>query len=468
MPAALQGSKPLLLEVSLARAPTACKLERHGVALGSLPHSSNMAKSVDPVQAARKAAVKREAKRNRERKERAQEARTLRQDTSGLERQIQRLESRTTLDSDDQDELTRLQAEVANVKRIKENYIRKHPDQRNFVRGFEDGNDAAGPSSSRASTSHTASAHPHTQGASSSTTARDPKWSIYYDPIFNPYGAPPPGMLYLEKSHAQLIAEGLLDAAKPPPLPEETSDFSGSDQDSDDSSVDEDMKDIVLPNGPPPLRYDLGHKPAHGASTSNTGRKRGDFGTQRGRGQDYNRSQYGGRGSSQPHHQQGARQRANYHQGTATRYKHNTSNLPPRPASAVTAGQVSHPSSSVQPAGSARPPGPPPAVPDGVIISAEPQLRDFKKESTAFVPAALRKKQLEEKARVKRGLPGRIDAAPISQDMTSSTSASHQDKPDLLRSVQAHLPPKQARPAQKDGSKTEYDQFLNEVSDLLQ
>ncbi len=51
--------------------------------------------------------------------------------------------------------------------------------------------------------------------------------------------------------------------------------------------------------------------------------------------------------------------------------------------------------------------------------------------------------------------------------MTSSTSASHQDKPDLLRSVQAHLPPKQARPAQKDGSKTEYDQFLNEVSDLL-
>jgi len=109
-----------------------------------------------------------------------------------------------------------------------------------------------------------------------------------------------------------------------------------------------------------------------------------------------------------------------------------------------------------------------------VVISAEPQLRDFKKESTAFMPAALRKKQQEEKARIKRGLPGRIDAAPISEDMSSSSSASHKNKPDLLKSVQAHLLPKDARAtgggskdAASSSSKKEYDQFLNEIGDLL-
>lgn len=28
---------------------------------------------------------------------------------------------------------------------------------------------------------------------------RDPTKSVYYDPVFNPFGAPPPGMPYMEK-----------------------------------------------------------------------------------------------------------------------------------------------------------------------------------------------------------------------------------------------------------------------------
>lgn len=433
-----------------------------------------MAKTADPVQAARKAAVKREARRNRERRDQAQEARILRQDTWALERQIQRLESKQgTLEAEDQEELKRLQAEVANVKRVKEEYIRKHPDQRNFVRGYEGGPSSSG-SSKTNPPPHSSSSPSRPQTSTAQANQRDPRWSIYYDPVFNPYGAPPPGMPYLEKSHAQLVAEGLLDAAKPLPLPEETGDFQGlgSDDSSDDSSVDEDLKGIVMPSGPPPIRLVPGHEgtqkgPMTGNSSSSRDRSHA--------------TSHGGRsrGSGPSQHQVG-RHGLHHNQRGGARPNRNTSGLPPRPPTGpsarppppMLATTASPPQCPAPPSGPTKPPGPPPSIPDGVVISAEPQLRDFKKESTTFVPAALRKKQQEEKARIKRGLPGRIDAAPISEDMSSASSTSaHKDKPDLLKSLQAHLPPKSAAGEQESrnssNSKKEYDQFLNEVGDLL-
>ncbi len=259
--ALLQGSQPLLLEVSLARASTACKARETRCCswlATSFKQDGQISRSGPGcAQSCREASSQTQP--------RAQRSSARSTNIAPGHKRARATDSETRVENDtgpdDQEELKGLQLEVANVKRIKEDYVRKHPDQRNFVRGFEDRNDAAGPSSKPLISAQTAIAHPHTQDAAPSMKARDPKWSIYYDPIFNPYGAPPPGMPYLEKSHAQLIAEGLLDAAKPPPLPEETPDFSGSDQDSDDSSVDEDLKDIVMPNGPPPIRYDLGHTP---------------------------------------------------------------------------------------------------------------------------------------------------------------------------------------------------------------
>ena len=32
---------------------------------------------------------------------------------------------------------------------------------------------------------------------------RDPRRSVYYDPVFNPYGAPPPGMEYRERGTSE-------------------------------------------------------------------------------------------------------------------------------------------------------------------------------------------------------------------------------------------------------------------------
>lgn len=430
-----------------------------------------MAKTLDPVQAARRAAIQRESKRNKERKQQAQQARALRQDTAPLERQIRRLESRqNTLSEDDQEELQRLQREVADVKRIKEEYVRQHPDQRNFVRGYEEKT----PSESKPGESSNASQQtaPATAHTSQNALSRDPKWSIYYDPVFNPYGAPPPGMPYLEKPHSQLVAEGLLDVAKPPPLPEETADFedAGSNEDSDDSGIDDDLKDIVMPAGPPPINFASNQgEVRQGPATADRGRNTRGTGKARGRppGPDQHRGgRHGpgngiGRGMARPIH------------SAAGLPARPPPGLPQRPPVPVADATGSRPQASAPASGTPKPPGPPPAAPDGVVISAEPQLRDLRKETTAFVPAAIRKKQQEEKARMKRGLPGRIDAAPLSDHMAGPADAAQKERPDLLKSVQAHLPSKAADASGGHGSNEggssaqDYDRFLREVGDLL-
>ncbi|KAG0212414.1 hypothetical protein BGX28_006383 [Mortierella sp. GBA30] len=105
--------------------------------------------------------------------------------------------------------------------------------------------------------------------------ARDPTRSIYYDPILNPYGAPPPGQPYLEYPPLAPVApfgqEGAPEAApqKTQGSDEESgsgSDYSGSDSDSDsdldssssDSGEDDDNDNFMppLPDGLAPSKED--------------------------------------------------------------------------------------------------------------------------------------------------------------------------------------------------------------------
>ncbi|WFD26160.1 hypothetical protein MNAN1_001136 [Malassezia nana] len=74
----------------------------------------------------------------------------------------------------------------------------------------------------------------------------DPTRSIYYDPVFNPYGAPPPGMPYKERGPSP---DGYHVAKKrkaSPPQASTLDERPGVSDDSDD--------DIVMPAGPPPPR----------------------------------------------------------------------------------------------------------------------------------------------------------------------------------------------------------------------
>ena len=103
------------------------------------------------------------------------------------------------------------------------------------------------------------------------------------------------------------------------------------------------------------------------------------------------------------------------------------------------------------------------------VISAEPELRDFKKESTAFVPAALKRKKAG-------GAGTKVNAAPtIATDDQGSDEVVHPSRPDLLSTLQDKFgapPPKKAKVAASPKEdpvkrKDDYEKFLEEMGDIL-
>jgi hypothetical protein len=96
------------------------------------------------------------------------------------------------LSAEDKGKLSGLRAELKRLLKAKEEYLKEHPEHRTLVY---------------------ASAHKRQKGESSSRVGdptdrkvfgKDglplrPERSIYYDPVMNPYGIPPPGMLYMER-----------------------------------------------------------------------------------------------------------------------------------------------------------------------------------------------------------------------------------------------------------------------------
>ena len=146
------------------------------------------------------------------------------------------------------------------------------------------------------------------------------------------------------------------------------------------------------------------------------------------------------------------------------------SSIPHQTYQAHRASQLPHP----------LPPKPPTGGPDGVsaaaghtgaIISAEPELRDLKKEATTFVPASLRRKKPS-------GAPGssRVNAAPSVN--VDSEATSPQVRPDLVGVLknQFGTPSAPASSSQvlDKGPRTptvkgkdDYQKFVDEMSDLL-
>lgn len=155
---------------------------------------------------------------------------------------------------------------------------------------------------------------------------------------------------------------------------------------------------------------------------------------------------------------------------------------PPPHQQFATHPMASRPPSHLPPRPTA--PGPPPPRPSAVI-SAAPVLRDLKKEATAFVPPALRKKQAAAKAQAaKGGLPGIVDAAPHADTDVGGSSTSvtppddaHAEKVDLMTSLRPHLPAQKAA-TQKEANQAslphatsqgteDYRNFLRDIGDLL-
>lgn len=117
------------------------------------------------------------------------------------------------------------------------------------------------------------------------------------------------------------------------------------------------------------------------------------------------------------------------------------------------------------------------AVTAAATITAEPELRDFKKESTAFVPAALKRKRA---AAASSTGGGRINAAPSVAPEAGETEEGTSvatPRPDLMDALKQKLGPmasastgtegSTAKKARVDKPMDDYEKFRAEMGDLL-
>ncbi|KAM0788070.1 hypothetical protein ACM66B_001241 [Microbotryomycetes sp. NB124-2] len=378
------------------------------------------------VDAHRKQQRKKELARNKQNRQKQKEISLVKRDTKGIEQEIRSLQqSGGNLSKDDRDQLESLKAELARVNKAKNEYVEKHPEHRHLVFPARS-SEGAGASGGIANEKDPPGLF------TKDGKLKHPERSLYYDPVFNPFGVPPPGMPYRERPptaeelaafHAQVDAEPSDDGDDDEededdiPLPEGPP--PGQEDDDEDSDADsDDSDDIPMPQGPPPPQARL--------STSGSSRvqiARPSTGPMPSSGQagDHRHRPY----PPPAHHAQ---------RGGPRQFGHSTRGLPPRPPPGAIQDPLSdepHKTfqghqhdryaqrqqqqsqdgpSIVRPPNSASPPPPPPSssssttaspfAPVGganaaaATISAAPVLRDLKAEATAFVPTHMRRKKI--------------------------------------------------------------------------
>ncbi|CAO1619770.1 unnamed protein product [Sympodiomycopsis kandeliae] len=178
--------------------------------------------SSNPVESARKANRAKELKKNKEARLKSKEFSLVKKDTRSLE-----LDIRNCHDPSRKDELNK---ELSRIREAKDKYLLEHPEHRKFIYPHSNEN------SDRQQKQQQQQQQPrsNTQGSLFGPDGKPyhPERSVYYDPVFNPWGNPPPGMPYAEN---------------PPHLWASTSQV--GEEDSDEDSDDD---DIVMPTGPPP------------------------------------------------------------------------------------------------------------------------------------------------------------------------------------------------------------------------
>ncbi|BGP54281.1 hypothetical protein JCM8202v2_001858 [Rhodotorula sphaerocarpa] len=505
-----------------------------------------MAKSSNPVDAHRKAQRKQELKRNKQKREHTREISTVKKDTRPIEAEIRRLSQQASkgppLSKDDRDELAHLKNELARINKAKHECksldAARDVDEQDSTSGLYDKNGRL----------------------------KHPERSLYYDPVFNPYGAPPPGMPYREKPEFAMARMG--------PTPEEIAAFQPVDAAAEESEEDEDEdeddgEDIAMPEGPPPGSA----APAADASKP-TGAEQDDSSDSASDDDDdiplppgppppragsasatpppgtarhtvaISRPSSGGGGAHQPlpPPPHSLPSRPNFRQPGAP--PHGPKNprfpaRPPPPGSHMSdplnteggpnrAYQQGRSIGPMQPAGGPGYPPPPPAaagpspffaIPgaqpsivagaaaaaapgappsagaagpaSSATISAAPQLRDLRKEATAFVPLAMRKKMKQQQATLSRAGLVSINAArgadPVAgvegdgdEDLSGEAAAAPKKRTlmDEMRergigaaaagmSTDSNSSASRAASAQADGGADDYERFREEMADLL-
>ncbi|KAG6380975.1 WW domain binding protein 11-domain-containing protein [Boletus reticuloceps] len=393
-------------------------------------------KNLNPADAYRKAQRKKELKKNKTERVKVRDFSLVKKDTRDLEDEIEKLEASAELSAADKSRFTNLKNELSRIMQKKEEYVQEHPEQRKLVyrpRKQERGEDQK----------EAPSVEQKRNLFNKHGLPRHPERSIYYDPVMNPYGVAPPGMPYIERpltadevDSGGDVGDSDEDIVMPDGPPPGTSQEDGSDD------------DIPMPEGPPPgsIPDVLPPLPHISMSTPSLilpppppppppGFDGGVF--------------------SSPQMPPPAFSPSDSicHSHRASRLLAGHPSLPPKPSSGTPGTILTS------------------GVHSGAIISAEPELRDLKREATAFVPASLKRKKVS-------GLPGssKVNAAPSVNVGMEATSP--QARPDLVGVLKSQLGAFPASPPNSQvpdkGLKTpvvkerdDYQNFVDEMSDLL-
>ncbi|TCD68115.1 hypothetical protein EIP91_011568 [Steccherinum ochraceum] len=180
---------------------------------------------------------------NKAERAKARDFALVKKDTRDLEVDIENLESGSNLSPADTARLKELKDELAKVNQKKEEYVTEHPEHRKLVfrskKHSETSKDEDEPKPELRSR----------RMFDKNGLPRHPERSIYYDPVMNPYGVAPPGMPYVERP----LRPDEVDSDQEE-MPVDSDDDivmpAGPPPDADDDSDD----DIPMPEGPPPLK----------------------------------------------------------------------------------------------------------------------------------------------------------------------------------------------------------------------
>lgn len=150
-------------------------------------------KSVNPAEAHRKNQRKKEIQKNKEARKKAREFQNAKQDTTPLEDEIADLESQAELSKPEKGRLAQLKQDLKRLLKTKEAYLKEHPEHRSLIYA-----------SSRKKEQGESSGPVGIAPGDRNVFGKDglplrPERSIYYDPVMNPFGVAPPGMPYLER-----------------------------------------------------------------------------------------------------------------------------------------------------------------------------------------------------------------------------------------------------------------------------
>ncbi|KZV74140.1 hypothetical protein PENSPDRAFT_732525 [Peniophora sp. CONT] len=469
-------------------------------------------KNANPADAFRKAQRKKELKKNKETRSKARDFALVKKDTFDLQDEIERLSGLAEPSPADKTRLKEAQEELEKINKKKEEYVAEHPEQRKLVYRSRrpDGERDSKEEGSSKPVDRTRKLF------GKDGLPLHPERSIYYDPTLNPFGVPPPGMPYVERPLRPDEMERDEDAGSdddiimpegPPPGVEDDDDIPMPEGPPPSTALEQEtiLPPPPLPNGMPPLPpgppppgpplYPTNSfsppppppgfpglppgypPPPPGFPNTMPPPPPAGFPPIPG---GFPPPPPGMPMMGVPPPPPGVPPPPAGFPGHMPPFPplpgfHNGS-VPPPPFVAPAAPPGFFPRNGPAPNQMRERQGPPPgrslppppaslpknpnAAPVQAVISAEPELRDFKKESTAFVPAAIRKK----KAVAGKEAKGVLNAAP-GVESGEGGEVLQAKGPDLMSSLRGQLGGMEPKAQSKE--KGDYEKFVESMGDIL-